>query len=234
MGKKVVVVDCNITTPHLAYYLGASSCTATINNVFRGDVDILFAPSNFNGLMFIPASEKLEDLNGIKIDELKNHIRKLANSSMFDFILLDSAPGLGKEALSVLHACEELIFVTVPTVPNISDAARCAEVANKIGIENFKIVLNMTRGKRFELRYKNAEEFFKYPTLGAIPFDEKIMDSTAQGIPMLWYRPFSDITRHYMKIAANLVGIKHKKKNLFNSIFTVLKNLTMKRGKTKG
>lgn len=225
LGKRVVVVDCNVTTPHLAYYLGARSYSVTLNSVFKGNIDINFAPTNRNNIMLIPASEKLEDLKEIKMEDLKKHIRKLADSYTYDFILLDSAPGLGKEAVSVLNACEEIVFVTTPTIPNIADVTRCAEVASEMGINNFKVVLNMVRNKKFELKYAEAESFFGYPVLGSIPFDMKIMDSTAQGIPMLWYKPSSDITRHYAKIAANLTGIKYEEEKSFGSILNSFKRL---------
>jgi MinD-like ATPase involved in chromosome partitioning or flagellar assembly len=217
LGKKVVVIDCNVTTPHLAYYLDTDEYYSTINNVLKGEVDIKFALTKCNGFALIPASENLEDLHGINMKDLKNHVRKLADTGIFDFILLDSAPGLGKEALSVLDACEEIIFVTTPVVPNLTDVSRCLEVASGIGIKNFNVVLNMTRGKKFELKHRDAEDFFEFPLLGTIPFDKRVMDSTAKGIPILWYKPGSRITAYYMKIARNLVGIRTE--SVFNSIF---------------
>ena len=44
-GKRVVVVDCNITTPHLAYYLGAKNYSITLNNVLKAlGMEIAFDP----------------------------------------------------------------------------------------------------------------------------------------------------------------------------------------------
>jgi len=217
LGKKVAVIDCNVTTPHLAYYLDTDEYYSTINNVLRGEVDIKFAPTKCDGFTLIPASENLEDLHGIDMSDLKKHIKDLAGTGIFDFILLDSAPGLGKEAMSVLEACEEIIFVTTPTVPNLTDVSRCLEVASKLGVKDFSVVLNMARGKKFELRHRDAEDFFDFPLLGTIPFDKRVMDSTAKGIPMLWYKPSSRITSYYMNIARNLAGIRTE--SAFNSIF---------------
>ncbi len=207
--KKVLLVDCNITTPHLAYYLGADDYFITLNNVFRGEVNEKFAPLSHNGVAFIPASEELKDIVKIDFFRLAYHVRRLSESGLFDFIILDSAPGLGREATSVLRAADEILFVTDPTVPNITDVVRCYEYLNMIRNKKVNIVFNKVREKEFELKCKDAESFFEAPILGAIPFDESVMDSTAQGIPYLNYMPNSHTSHHFMKVAANLLGVSY-------------------------
>ena len=217
-GKRVVVVDCNITTPHLAYYLGAKNYSITLNNIFRNEVDVRFAPLCSEDVMFIPASEDLNDLRKVDINELRNYMKKLAKDGDYDYIILDSAPGLGREAVSVLEACEEIVFVTTPAIPNLADVTRVAEVASQMGHSKFHIVLNMVRNKPFELKIQGANGFFKAPILGTVPFDEDVMDSTSQGIPIFWYKPNSCVCDHYMEIAANLIGIRYEKPSIFRRI----------------
>lgn len=207
LEKRVVVVDCNVTTPHLSYYLGVKNFSTTINNVFAGDVDVTFAPLDQNGVMFIPASEQFVDLKKVDMRELSKIIGKLATKGDFDFIILDSAPGLGREAVGVLRACNEIIFLVNPTVPNVMDIVRCNEVARMLGHKNFSMVLNMVRGKDYELTPDRAEQLFEMPVLGVIPFDENIMDSTAEGVPIMWYRPKAPSCNCFMYIAARLAGI---------------------------
>lgn len=217
-GKRVVVVDCNITTPHLAYYLGTKNYSITLNNVFRNEVDVRFAPLCSEDIMFIPASEDLNDLRKVDINELKKYMKRLAKDGTHDYIILDSAPGLGREAVSVLEACEEIIFVTTPAIPNLADVTRVAEVASQMGHSKFHIVLNMVRNKPFELKIQGAKGFFKAPILGTVPFNEDVMDSTSQGIPIFWYKPNSSICDHYMEIAANLIGVPYEKASMFRRI----------------
>jgi len=219
LGKRVVVIDCNITSPHLAYYLGARDYSVTLNTILKGDVDIRFAPLYQSGVLFIPCSEDIKDVMKVDIFDLKKNVEKLTQKNNgYDYIILDSAPGLGREALSVLRACDEIIFVTTPTIPNIADITRCAEVARNLGHERFKMVLNMVRGKDYELKPRDAASFFKNPVLGVIPFDENIIDSTAQGIPILWHRPNSSVCKSFMNIAANLIGVKYKKPSIFQRL----------------
>jgi|GEM_PF-1505280 len=205
--KKTLIVDCNVTTPHLSYYMGVKNFSSTINNIFAGELDARFAPLDQNGVMFIPASERFEDLKRVNMKTLKNIIQQIVNTKKFDFIILDSAPGLGREAMGTLQACNEIIFITTPTAPNVMDIARCDEVARMLGHRKFYLVLNMVRGKAYELWPEKAEELFDMPVIGWIPFDENVMDSTAEGVPIMWYKPESRSCDHFMFIAARLAGI---------------------------
>jgi len=227
-GKKALVIDCNVTTPHLAYYLGAGNYSITINDIFREELDAKFAPLSREGVMFIPASEDLKDIINLDIGNLRKHVTKLTKKDMYDFIILDSAPGLGREALSVLRACDEIIFVTSPTIPTLTDVTRCAEVASMMGHRNFKIVLNMVRNKNYELKALKARSFFRTPILGSIPFDENVMDSTSLGVPIMWYRPKCKVSENYMEVAANLIGVNYEKPSLFKRISRKLKRLIRK------
>ncbi len=225
LGKRVVVVDCNVSTPHLAYYLGADRYSVTLNNVFKNEVDVKFAPIEREGTMFILASEELRDLIKIDVTQLKTHVSKLSEDSFYDYIILDSAPGLGREALAVFQACEEIIFVTTPTIPTLTDMTRCAEVASQIGHKKFYMVLNMIRNKQYELTALDAGNIFKSPILGSIPFDDTVMDSTSLGNPYLIYKPNSRVSENYMQIAANLAGIKYEKPSKLKRISLKLKKI---------
>jgi MinD-like ATPase involved in chromosome partitioning or flagellar assembly len=227
--KRVLVVDCNVTTPHLAYYLGADDYFITLNNIFKGEVDERFAPSTHGGIAFLPASEDLKDALGVNVGMLSWHVKRLARTKLFDFIILDSAPGLGKEACSVMKAAEEILFVTTPTVPDITDVVRCYEYISTMKNKKINIVFNKIRKKKFELDLRDALNFFEVPILGAIPFSEDIMDSTAQGVPIFDYKPKSSVCQCFMEVAANLIGIKYKKPSRIKKIFENLKRKIKRR-----
>jgi septum site-determining protein MinD len=222
-GKKVLVVDCNFTAPHLAYYLGATEKSPTLNDVIKNKTDIRAAPSNKNGINFLPCSDDIRDISKINPNELKSQVEKLANEWSYDYIILDSAPGLGREALATMKSCNQIIFITTPIIPNVMDVTRSAEVASELGHQSFDIVFNMVRGKSFELKPENAANVFGSPILGSIPFDEKIMDSTAQGIPYLWYKGNSSTAVKFTEIAAKLMGIEYKKASRFGFLSRIFR-----------
>jgi MinD-like ATPase involved in chromosome partitioning or flagellar assembly len=223
-AQKVVLIDCNVTTPHLSYYLGADTYSFTVNDVLRKKIDIEAALSNCYGVLFLPASTNVADLANIEIRDLKNHVKKL-DTPLIDFVLLDSAPGLGREAVSVLEACDEVFFVTTPTIPNLADVKRCVEVVKELNHKRLGLVLNMVDSARYEFPHQEVEKLIKMPVLGKIPFDKNVIEAVAVGEPVLLRRPNSPASAQYMQLAASLVGKTHETKeaSVFSRIFGSLK-----------
>jgi septum site-determining protein MinD len=208
--KKVILIDCNVSTPHLAQNLGVSDYKYTLNDVLLGKVDLADAMNRYDGIFYIPASLNLEDLFGVDPIKLRKTLSKLSNSEMIDFIILDSAPTLGREALSALDASDELIYVTTPILPNIQDVERCLEIANELNKENLGVVLNMVENSNFETRQKEIKEVLKLPILGTIPFDKNIVRGLVKGKPIMKLKPHSQTSSNFLKIAAKLVGSSYK------------------------
>lgn len=223
-SKKVVLVDCNVTTPHLSYYLGADMYTHTVNDVLKKKVEIDSALSSCHDVMFLPASTNIADLAGIDIRDLKAHVKKL-DGPMVDFILLDSAPGLGREAVSTLEACEEVFFITTPTIPNMMDVKRCVDVVKEVNHKKLHLVLNMVDSTKHEFPYKEVEKMIKMPVLAQIPFDKNVMDAVAIGEPVTVKNPDSPASIEYMRLAASILGKPFSpKQSAFKKVFRKLKN----------
>jgi MinD-like ATPase involved in chromosome partitioning or flagellar assembly len=223
-AQKVVLVDCNVTTPHLSYYLGADTYSSTINDVLMKKVDIESALSNCYGVLYLPASTNIADLAGTDIRNLKHHVKKL-DTPLIDFVLLDSAPGLGREAVSVLEACEEVFFVTTPTIPNLMDVRRCVEVVKELDSKKLSLILNMVDAAKYEFPNHEVEKMIKMPILGEIPFDRSVVDAVAIGEPVLLLKPDSPASVQYMRLAASLLGRTYETKRfaVFKNIFSGLR-----------
>lgn len=227
-GKHVTIVDCNLSTPHLSYYLGTDYYGATLNDVLLGKAKIQDAIHNYEGIRYIPASLELKDLVGIELAKFKSVVKKLSPDT--DYIILDSAPGLGREAVAVLHAADELLFVATPFVSSINDIIRCIDVVKEFGNKKIRIVLNMVSGKRYELLPETVEEVTGIHVIGIVPFDIAIVHSLAFGSPVLSYRPDAQASIAFMKLAATMAGAKYKPPNKLEQLFTRIRNFVYNRG----
>jgi septum site-determining protein MinD len=228
-GKRVIAVDCNLSTPHLAYYLGAYKYTTTFNDALLEKADITSALYHHNSVMFVPASLALEDLITIDVVEIKNHVKKLNNNDMIDFILLDSAPGLGREAVATMDASEEIIYVTAPIYPMVRDVVKCANVAKEFGKINLGVVLNMSGNGRHELSLKDVQSITKIPVIGEIPFDKNIVNGLSVRKPVMKYKPNSVASTQFMRLASLLAGEEYKpsKARLVSQFFEGLKSFVV-------
>ncbi|MEM7825095.1 MAG: P-loop NTPase [Candidatus Aenigmatarchaeota archaeon] len=226
-GKNVTLIDCNITTPHLNFYLGSYDYSLSLNNVLRGDTTILSACYYHDGIFFVPASQEVKDIIGVNVMDLKNSLTELESST--DIILLDSAPSLGKEALSVLTASDEIIFVATPYMPSINDIIKYKQTIQNFNVKVLGIVLNMVRNDKSELKRREVENITGLPVIAEIPYDTNVLDALSKKVPILDYKPDSSASIEYKNLGAKLLGYTmveaRPKKMLFSRFYDILKNM---------
>jgi len=220
--KNVTLVDCNVTTSHLSLYLGMYYCPVTLNKVLRGENYIEDSiHEHFSGMKIIPASLSLSDLEGIDMTELRNNLKGIFNRN--DIILLDSSPGLGREAMATIKASDELLYITNPYVPFVMDVIRCQEVAKEIGVKELGIVLNMVHKKKHEMTKHEIEELTKLPVISTIPFDTNVHKSLALKMPIALYKPNTAASKEMFKLASFLVGEKYIQESFLSRLLRSLK-----------
>ena len=203
--KRVTVVDCNVTTSHLLMHFGKVSHPKTLNDVLKGEAGIREATYlSYTGVNVIPASLNLSDLIGVDITILGDKIRNLLGDQ--DFVILDGAPGFGKEAVSGMMACTEAIMVATPHLPDITDIVRGKSVLQDLGVKISGLVLNKVTGKDFELREGEILELTELPVIAKIPFDFRVLESLGMKIPLTFYDKKSKVAREFYKLASFLIG----------------------------
>jgi septum site-determining protein MinD len=204
--KDVIVIDCNVSTSHLGLYLGMYYTPVTLNQVLTGEaaIDDAIYQYHINGLRVIPASLSFSDLKGVDIAKLKNAIKKLFGKA--DIILLDAAPGLGREAMATVKASDEVVFVNTPFVPSTMDIIKCHQVANEMGIKPLGVVLNMVGKDSYELTKKEVEELIELPVISTIPMDKNVLRSLALKMPVVLFSPNSPSSKEFVRLAAKVLG----------------------------
>lgn len=221
-GKRMTLVDCNITTSHLGFCFGLFYYDKTLNHVLRKEAKLPEATyTPLPGVKIIPASLELEDLSGIEISELNSLIGNIEDT---DIILLDSAPGFGREAMSVLNASSEVIFVTTPYMNAVADVVRGFKIIKQLEAIPLGIVLNMVRDAHYELREKEVEEITGLPVIAKIPFDTAIQKGLSRGIPNVLYKGYRQSSIEMMKLAASLIGEYYSPPGIFPRIYEYLKS----------
>lgn len=216
--KEVIIVDANISTSHLGLYLGMYYTPVTLNQVLLGEAEIEDAIYDYHisGMRVIPASLSLSDVKGVDIARLKSSLKKLFGKA--DIVLLDAAPGLGREAIATVRASDEVIFVNTPFVPSTMDIIKCHQVANEIGVKPLGVVLNMVGREKYELTPKEVEELIELPVISNIPVDKNIPRSLALKMPVVVFSPNSSSSKEFVKLAAHVLGEKYEPEGFFYNI----------------
>jgi len=230
--KNVTLVDCNVTTSHVGLYLGMYYCPVTLNKVLRSEHKIEEAINeHHSGLRVVPASLSLSDLEGVDITQLRSNIKGLFDKN--DIVLLDIAPGLGREAIAGMKACDELLYVTHPFIPSAMDVVRAQEVAKEIGVDSIGVVVNMTNKKRYEMNKDEIEELTKLPVIATIPYDTKVHKSLHLKMPLVMLHPKHKVSKEVYKVASHLTGEVYELETGIKKMLRSLKNINPFKGKRK-
>ena len=213
-GKDVVAVDANLTTPNLGIHLGIPLYPVTLQDVLSGDAKLKEALyADRSGIKVLPADMSITRLSKTTSNELVNVLYKLADS--FDFVLVDSAAGLGREAVTAIEAADELITVTNPEMPALVDALKLCKIADKLETTNLGVVLNRVRKDKHEMNAQEVREFLGMDIIGTIPEDKEFRKALAAKKPLVAYRPHSKASLGFKDVASSLVGVKPKKQARF-------------------
>ncbi len=220
--KNVIIVDCNITTSHLSLYLGMYYSPVTLNQVLTGEAKIHEAIYDYHvpGLRVIPASLSLKDLRGVDVSKLKKTIRKLTGEA--DIVLLDAAPGLGREAMSTMRASDEVLFISTPFVPSTMDIIKCHQVALEVGVKPIGIMLNMVGKERYELSVDEVEQLAELPVTISVPMDKNVLRSLALKSPDVLFDQSSPASRQFFNLAGKLIGEDYRPETFLTRLMRFL------------
>lgn len=207
-GKKVCVFDANITTSNLGLHLGITDYPVTSHELLKSKKLSESVFVHHSGLRVIPGSLSLDDAKALNISNLKHVLSNLAKK--YDFVLVDSAPGIDREALSVVDASDEVIIVTNPEIPAVTDAIKILEVAKNNNAKILGVIVNKRRGKDYELSAQEIESVAGISIIGAVPEDENVIRAISEKNPVVIARERSPSARSFKRIAADIAGVEYK------------------------
>ena len=207
-GRDVTIVDGNLSTPNLGLHLGVPVVPISLHDVLKGKNDILESVYKHNsGLKIIPASLSLNDLKDVKPENLGKILMRL--DGLTDIVLIDGSPGIGGDALTVINAVEDVIIVTNPELPAVTDALKISKFVEGMGKNVKGIILSKTGGADHDLSEENVERMLDSPVIATIPYDKSIRKSLVMKEPVIYNSPRSKSAIAYKKLAADLIGVEY-------------------------
>ncbi len=219
LGRDVTVVDVNLTTPNVGIHLGTPVVPIHLNHALQGKHHISEAVYEHpSGVKIVPASISILDLKKTNPDNLNGVLKGLIG--MTDIVILDCAAGLGREALLAMDASDELLIVTNPELPAVTDALKTIRLGESMGKRILGVVL--TKSKNNDLvSVENIETILDHKVIGVIPEDRKALEALAQKDAVVLTHPKSEISVGYNKLAHTLLGKKYQeeKQGFFSRIF---------------
>jgi septum site-determining protein MinD len=218
-NKNVILVDCNFTTPNTALHLGSPIVPITLNHVLSGKRKVYDAVyQHYSGLKLVASSISLKALKGINLEKLPRALKDLKKIS--DIIVLDAAAGLGKEALVALENSDDVVVVTNPEMPAVTDALKTIRLAEQLNKNVLGVLVTKVRRDNKEMKLREISNLLEKPIIGVIPEDNHVRESVMIRDAVIHLKPRSKASVNYKKIAAKLIGKEYKEPSFFSNLFS--------------
>ncbi|MBI4176026.1 MAG: P-loop NTPase [Candidatus Aenigmarchaeota archaeon] len=196
--RPVVALDADLKMSGLGLQLGMFHFPVSLNDILNGRAGLLEAMYiHASGLRIIPASLGVREASAARLRKV------LAHPALHDStVLVDAPPGLEKNALAVLGACDEAIVLATPEIPAVADAMKTIMAAEKAGTKVLGLVLN--RYRKGQLLPKEIESACGVPLLGVVREDREIAKSIFRRMPVVVLKPKARSSRDFRRIGAAL------------------------------
>jgi septum site-determining protein MinD len=221
MGEDVLVVDANLSTPNVGIHLGAPIVPISLTHVLMGKAKVDEAIyEHESGTKILPCSLSIKEMEKIDQDKLHDIAKKLRKIS--DYIILDSAAGLGDEALAAIRVADEVIIVTNPELPAVTDALKAVSKARELGKEIRGVIITRVQKDGLDMPYLNVKEMLEIPVLGVIPEDKSVRKALVRKDAVFHTHPRSHAARAYREIASKISGRHQKKLSMYEKVLRKL------------
>ncbi|HLC39379.1 MAG TPA: cell division ATPase MinD [archaeon] len=211
LGHDVVAVDANLTTPNLGLHLGMHLAPKTLHDVLKGKARLKDATyPHASGMKVVPGSMALDDLKGVDVGKLPEVALNLLGNS--DFVIMDSAAGLGREAVSAISAADEILIITNPDLPSVTDALKTVKIAEEMNKKIIGVAVNRRANKWHELTKGEIAEMCGYPVIAEIPEDKSITKAIAAKHPAVHLYPSSPASQEIRRLAHTLTATPYRER----------------------
>jgi len=216
LQKEVIIVDANLNTPNIGLQLGAPIVPITFNHVLKGKADIEDAVyEHSSGTKIVPSSLSVKELTKFNTKNIPDAIKKLGG--ICDYVIVDSAAGFGDEVIAVLDAADEIIIVTNPEMPAVTDALKAVKVARGMGKEVNGVIVTRHNNANYEMPLSSIKSMLETQIIGVVPEDKAVKEALNLRDAVCHTHPRSKVSRKYHEIARKVAGEKVVEKKGFLS-----------------
>ncbi len=221
-GKRVMLFDADLGLSSADVLFGVSP-KYSINDVISGNKQMSeIAVAISDKAVLIPAGSGFEELANITDKKFAFLEHQLDSIESPDFIIIDTAAGIGKNVTRYLEAADEIIVITTPDPTSITDAYVMIKLLRKRGKNNINVVVNMVKNRAeaddiFEHIMAISEKFLKFTPnyLGFCPKDPLLVKAVRKRMPIINLFPYASFSKQIVKIAGKINRISVRQKTGF-------------------
>ncbi len=207
-GKKVLIVDANLETPHVAVYFGFDNFQISLEDVLNSKEhvrDAIYKTDN-RYLDILPSKVFKGVGDGYakyNLINLFHHLKRVEND--YDFIVIDSRPSHDIEFLKMIKGVKAVI-VSAPEIASVLEIKKLYSSLHGANIAIAGVILNKfnprTRGLINKDQISRMRDFKR---VWVVPDDNSVYRGLMEGTPLVFLDSKSHAARAFLKIAENLI-----------------------------
>ncbi|WP_299726050.1 P-loop NTPase [uncultured Endozoicomonas sp.] len=221
LGQRVVLMDGDLSVPDVEFTLGVNKKNnrdllssnllfSTIEEKHKGLQD---GPSGVRLYTPMEDGEWQDSIQTIKAVELIQGMDAL--ESELDTLVVDTAPGLAPDNVTLIQAATEVIIVISQEDVSVVDAVKQIRLLYRVfNVHQFFIVVNLVSSRRGGAKqFEKLQELIKddkqivISFLGAIPFDKAVGEATQQQKALLTVNDDCRAARAFHRIGHQLAKL---------------------------
>ena len=209
-NSRVAIVDGDLQFGDVALVLQVEPKQTIVNAAKEGDyLDPDFLDSvlarTASGIRVLAAPLEPAFADEVPQEVLTRIIGML--KTMFDYVVIDTAPTLDERLLGILERSDEVLFVVDMDLPSVKNAKLALETLRILNFpaQKIKIILNRSNSKA-RLDVAEIERSLRVQISASIPSDGLVPASVNEGVPIVESHPkskparaFEDVTRLVME-----------------------------------
>lgn len=205
-GETVGMLDTDLQFGDVALFLNIMP-KATIYDLVR-DIDNLdsallesYLTDYDNKVKVLAAPIRAEQADTITGSHLTTILKTMV--TMFDYVVIDTAPVFNEVMLSVLDAADCILVVSSLDLPAIKNVKLCLEIMESLHypVEKINVILNRDNSEG-GIQTGEVEESLHHGLMGSLPSDGKVvLGAVNKGIPFVVSDPEAVVSQSIVKLA---------------------------------
>jgi flagellar biosynthesis protein FlhG len=212
-GHHVLLIDGDLGLANVDVLMGLS-VDSNVRHILEGDADplktVVFVEEN---LGVLPATSGVPEMVALGPDDQTRLGRLLDGlASHFDYVLMDTAAGIGPSVLWFNNFVDHNLVLLTPDPTSLTDAyALIKTLSREFHRDDFQLILNLARDEQearqaFARIQTVAKKFLDVDVayLGAIPDDDAVNKAVRQQFPFIQSLPESKAAQAVQLLAAKI------------------------------
>ena len=212
LGKKVLLVDADIGLRNLDMILGLENrIVYDILDVLEGRAtpEKAFVKDKRGLNLYLLPANQTKNKDAVNTDKWLELINEIKQKGEFDFIIIDSPAGIEQGFKIAVAPSDRAYIVVNPEVSSVRDADRVIGLLESMNKENYHVIVNRIRWKMVKkgemLSVEDIKDILKAPIIGIIPEEEKLVDFTNRGDPIVLHQKYN-AAKAIMDVAKRTLG----------------------------